>query len=264
MHQSQLWAEKVQVIGLQENMRANTLLHTASGDAERDRIRWWASFLLQVGNGETAIASDDGNEDVQLPPALCCSIADESDVIAMIDWTYGSNPFENDWRFWGKRAIVTPRHVCADYVNDLMLASLPERVVECLGADVITNDGASDLQIPEELLNKQHYGNMPAHKLKLKRGAVVMLLRNLDPSRGLSNGVRMIVLDIVRNRYLKCKLIAGSRAGNDVLIPRIKLAPPKGRLPVSWYRLQFPVKVSYCMTSECSAFEPASDTFAAQ
>ena len=88
-----------------------------------------------------------------------------------------------------------------------------------------------------------------------------MLLRNLDPSRGLSNGVLMIVLDIVRNRYLKCKLIAGSRAGNDVLIPRIKLAPPKGRLPVSWYRLQFPVKVSYCMTS---AFEPASDTSAAQ
>ena len=133
-----------------------------------------------------------------------------------------------------------------------MLASLPEREVECLGADVITNDGASDLQIPEELLNKQHYGNMPAHRLKLKRGAVVMLLRNLDPSRGLSNGVRMIVLDIVRNRYLKCKLIAGSRAGNDVLIPRIKLAPPKGRLPVSWYRLQFPVRVSYCMTSESS------------
>ena len=51
MHQSQLWAEKVQVIGLRENMRANTLLHTASGDAERDRIRWWAFVLLQVGNG---------------------------------------------------------------------------------------------------------------------------------------------------------------------------------------------------------------------
>lgn len=250
LHQSEIWQLFVQTIQLRENMRAETLLRTASDEAERARIREWVLFLLQVGNGEGVVASEDGTEDMQLPAEICRSVADETDVLSMIAWTYGDNPFENDWRFWAKRAIVTPRHVCADYVNDLMLSRSPEPEIVCLSADVITNDGASELSIPEELLNKQDYGSLPAHRLRLKRGAVVMLLRNLDPSRGLSNGVRMIVLQVVQNRYLRCKIIAGSRAGDEVLIPRIKLMPPKGRLPVSWYRLQFPVKVSYCMTGE--------------
>ena len=248
LHQWINW-DQVNVIRLEENMRAQRLLSSAVDDAERDRIRAWAAFLRAVGDGDELIAMPDDSEEVELDRRMCKGVASEADVLSMIDWIYGANPFQNDWRFWSKRAVVTPRHMCADYVNDLMLSRSPEPEIECLSADFVNDDnGQRGWEMPTDFLQKQAFGNLPPHRLRLKKGAVVMLLRNLDPSRGLSNGVRMIVEQVQRNRFLKCRIITGSREGDVVLIPRIKLSPPKSRLPVAWTRLQFPVKVSYCMT----------------
>jgi hypothetical protein len=58
-----------------------------------------------------------------------------------------------------------------------------------------------------------------------------MLLRNLNPSRGLSNGSRMQVLSMSR-KPLRCKLIEGKYAGEEVLIPRITLRCDDPRLPL--------------------------------
>jgi ATP-dependent DNA helicase PIF1 len=74
-----------------------------------------------------------------------------------------------------------------------------------------------------------------------------MLLRNMDLLQGLCNGVRMKVLEI-KTKILKCEIITGKFAGNIVIIPRIKLNPDDGALPMKMQRLQFPVKLSYCMT----------------
>ena len=92
---------------------------------------------------------------------------------------------------------------------------------------------------------------MPPHELKLKQHAVVILLRNLDRKNGLVNGTRLQVIEVRHNRYLRCIILTGSR--QDVLhprtcvIPRIKLKSSK-RLPVNWYRVQFPVKLAYAMS----------------
>ena len=52
---------------------------------------------------------------------------------------------------------------------------------------------------PVEFLNSLYLSGLPLHDIKLKAGAVVMLLRNLDPHSSLCNGTRLIITAIHAN-----------------------------------------------------------------
>ena len=54
----------------------------------------------------------------------------------------------------------------------------------------------------------------PAHKLKLKKGMVVMLLRNLNPIEGLCNGTRLLVEDVIEGRKRASSLTVGADASS--------------------------------------------------
>ena len=72
-----------------------------------------------------------------------------------------------------------------------------------------------------------------------------MLLRNLDPSNGLCNGTRMILLRI-NSRVLECRILGGD--GKTVFIPRISIEPSDGDLHIPLSRRQFPVHLAFAMT----------------
>ena len=84
---------------------------------------------------------------------------------------------------------------------------------------------------------------MPPHKLNLKDGCTVMLLMNLNSKRGLCN----VVLNIY-NSVLHCKILTGSHSEQEVLIPKLKLAPSDANFPFTLQRTQFPIRLSYSMT----------------
>src|SRR5882757_4041669 len=75
----------------------------------------------------------------------------------------------------------------------------------------------------------------------------VMLFRNIDPSNGLCNGTRMILLEI-RSKVLKCHILGGDHAGKEVFIQRINIDPSEESLPFKLYRLQFPIHLAFVMT----------------
>ena len=116
-----------------------------------------------------------------------------------------------------------------------------------LSADSIAPGDDSAANHPVGFLNSLSLSGLPLHKIKLKVGAVVMLLRNLDPRSGLCNGNRLIITAI-HAHLLEGAIITGEYIGLKTTKPRITPQPPDSRFPSTLRRRQFPVRVAIAMT----------------
>ena len=66
-----------------------------------------------------------------------------------------------------------------------------------------------------------------------------MLLRNIDPARGLCNGTRLVVVRIGSYMLQACQ--ANKPYGLLEIISRFTLSTQEGELPLTLSRKQFPV-----------------------
>lgn len=92
----------------------------------------------------------------------------------------------------------------------------------------------------------------PEHELKLKFGCPVIFLRNMDPTRGLVNGTRMLVLQINNQETgtgIKCRIFSGEhfKKEDDIttIIFHYELCD---EVPIEFTKRRFPVKVCSLMT----------------
>ena len=108
-------------------------------------------------------------------------------------------------------------------------------------------EGGKVLMYPVEYLNAINCSGFPLHKLELKKGCPIMVLRNMNPEKGICNGSRGI-LTRYRNRVLEIRLITGQHAGETVFIPRIGIIPAETQVPFEFCRRQFPVRLCFAMT----------------
>ena len=108
-----------------------------------------------------------------------------------------------------------------------------------LSADSIAPGDDSAANHPVGFLNSLSLSGLPLHKIKLKVGAVVMLLRNLDPRSGLCNGNRLIITAI-HAHLLEGAIITGEYIGLKTASKR-----PTGALS--------PTDVALFPTSPCTA-----------
>jgi len=120
-----------------------------------------------------------------------------------------------------------------------------------LSADTISKciDAPNDAEVlyHVEYLNTLNSNNFPPHRLLLKVGVPIMLLRNLNQSLGLCNGTRLIVTQLGDN-VIEAIIITGTHTGHKTYIPRINLTTRGNHWPFTLCRRQFPIKVCYSMT----------------
>jgi ATP-dependent DNA helicase PIF1 len=98
--------------------------------------------------------------------------------------------------------ILASKNIDVDEVNNAILESLSEKLHTYLSANSLTptEEGASAVTIvlmdslyPVEFLNTLQFRSIANHKLELKVGVLILLLRNLNQLIGLCNGTRLIV-----------------------------------------------------------------------
>jgi ATP-dependent DNA helicase PIF1 len=157
----------------------------------------------------------------------------------------------DDPLFFQDRAILTARNMVVDAINDYILDLIPGEEKTYLSYDSLcdSNSGVDmpdDVHTPEFLNTIVSFG-LPNHRLKLKVGVPIMLMRNINPSLGLCNGTRLIVTKMGKF-VIEGKIINGNHLGDRVFIPRFSLIPSDKRLPFRFQRRQLPLTVSFAMT----------------
>ncbi|GBO29314.1 hypothetical protein AVEN_21641-1 [Araneus ventricosus] len=106
--------------------------------------------------------------------------------------------------------------------------------------NIVSNDPQDQLAYTEEFLNILTPTGMPPHKLRLKPGAIIMLLKNLAPSKGLCNRTRLIIIQLQKN-VIVAKKISADNNNESYLIPRIPLIPSDSNTPFQFKRNNFPL-----------------------
>ena len=149
---------------------------------------------------------------------------------------------ENKNQFNG-RAIVTPKMVDVDQINQIATNLMPGEIKEYFSCDSMLKESNQNIY-PIEFLNMINVSGLPSHKLSLKKGTPIMLLRNINPNEGLCNGTRLIVKNFY-SKIIEAEIIMGHLAGKTVFIPRMPLIPSDTNLPFDLLRIQFPIKVLF-------------------
>ena len=143
---------------------------------------------------------------------------------------------------------MAPTNDVVNQINSNCLRQLPGDpiIVPSIGRTVNPDEAT---HYTSEYIDTLEASGVPPHQLSLKKGAVVMLLRNLNVDQGLCNGTRLIVEDVINMRLLRAVIASGEHKGKVVLIPKIPTQPSDlTTYGFEWERVQFPVKLTFSMT----------------
>ena len=149
--------------------------------------------------------------------------------------------------FFNGRAILSPTNEAIVKINDNLLGQLPGEELTFHGEDSGDINDAGHEEMTKDVMATMNCGGLPLSVLRLKIGAPVMLLRNLDPIHGLCNGTRMTLLR-ASTRCLEVRLNGGSFNGEKRLIYRTKLTSNETDFHFKLTRFQFPVRLAFAMT----------------
>lgn len=250
LNMSPLW-QHVKVLKLHTNMRLARPDLTREARSELSAFSQW---VQSIGNGSLPMYSkgdDDSESWISIPQDLLLSPTSDHMAAAVAN-VYDSFFLKyNDGDYLSQRAIVCPTNNVVDELNEVVFDRVPGLSKEHLSCDSISKatDNVDEVELfyPPELLNSIKINNFPRHKIPLKVGIPVMLLRNVNQSFGLCNGTRLIITHL-GERVLEGEIIAGSNKGQRVCIPGIVLNSSGCKWPFTLRRCQFPVRLCYAMT----------------
>ncbi|KAF8087311.1 hypothetical protein N665_0591s0015 [Sinapis alba] len=148
-------------------------------------LQEFSQWILDVGDGKIGDGND-GEALITIPNEFL--IFDADDPIESI------RNANREPKFFQERAILCPTNEEVNMINQHMLDKLPGEERFYLRSDSIdSSDGFSqnDQALTLDFLHKIKASGLPKHSLRLKIRCHVMLLRNIDPIKGLMNGTRL-------------------------------------------------------------------------
>ncbi len=236
-------------------------------DTERQSVIEFVEWVLALGNGTlpnlTPADYDNSIEDdwIKLPTDLLLP-SNENTLEKFITFVYGNTLSAPPPGFLMDRAILTPKNDDVTAVNEKMLALADGEEHEYLSVDTVGDEDQAmwanhhDIRpnkennaylYPPEFLHSINPSGLPPHRLRLKVGAPIIMLRNLNQAKGLCNGTRLIARKLGA-RVLETEIIFGDNADTVVMIPRIVLRTGENNLYFCFQWRQFPVRLAYAMT----------------
>jgi ATP-dependent DNA helicase PIF1 len=147
-------------------------------------------ILLRIGGGFEE-ANSDG--EIRLSDDICIPQTEEdSDLDTLIDCIFPAlNANMSNKNYIISRAILSPRNDWVDMINMKMISRFQGDEMVYHSFDSAVDDPHN--YYPSEFLNTLTPNGLPPHVLKLKIGCPVILLRNIDSTSGLCNGIRLVV-----------------------------------------------------------------------
>ncbi|XP_050919079.1 uncharacterized protein LOC127136581 [Lathyrus oleraceus] len=204
----------------------------------------FTEFLIRIGDGVEPTKPDDM---VRLPLHIAIPWEGEHSIQVLIQHIFPNLELHGwDAPYMVQRAILKPTNDDVQKLNDMIIDQFPGEEHNLLSFDEIEGDNHNLYQ--QEFLNSIAQGSFPPHILKIKKGAPLMLLRNLDPRYGLCNETRLLCHGLFMN-ILDVEILTGSNAGKRAFLPRIKIKTSASNgLPFVLSRKQFPVRLSFAIT----------------
>lgn len=195
--------------------------------------------LLSIGDGQVPVDGFTGK--INFPPHFCQFVPSKDALIDAIFPSITTN--YNDHAWLSERAILAAKNRDVDALNSVIQERIPGAIRTYTSFDTVTNpDDATNF--PIEFLNSLEIAGLPPHRLNVKVGSIVILLRNLNAPK-LCNGTRLVIHQL-KDNVVHAKILNGTFIGEEVLIPRIPMIPTD--LPFDFKRIQFPLRLAFTMT----------------
>nr|GFC22493.1 ATP-dependent DNA helicase PIF1-like [Tanacetum cinerariifolium] len=173
-------------------MRVNEYYPNGEIDNWKQDFNQW---VLSVGNRIVLAKAKDGEDEpswIQILDQFIINSLD-SPIEAIVAETYPNFiKRQHDEEYLKERAILTPMNADVDEINTYMFKKLVGKFVTYNSADEVCKASTECLDqqqlYPTEFLNTLNFSGMPPHALCLKKELSIILLRNVNPTKGLCNG----------------------------------------------------------------------------
>nr|XP_043625409.1 ATP-dependent DNA helicase PIF1-like [Erigeron canadensis] len=226
-------------------------LKLGSPQSSLTEVKAFSDWLIQIGEGTIGDNNKGGEANVQFLDDVLIKY-DGDHIKAIIDAIYPDiNDHLHEPGYFCDKAILVPTNDEVDRINDHVLSLIKAEERTYFSSDrpceTESLDAFQQSLYSPDVLNGFKISGTPNHKLLLKPSVPVMLLRNIDQSKGLCIGTRLQVVRMAPH-VIEAKIISGSNVNDVVYIPRMKITPSDKRIPFKFQRRQFPLVVCFAMT----------------
>ena len=224
-----IW-EKMKLFKLTKNLRIQN-------DLEAEEF---SKYLLQIGDGKVPTINDYFG--IKIKDQFLWPNENLNDFIESV--FDSSQMYEGNHNYFENRVILSLMNEDVDDLNEIIISkfkSSQERTY--LSYRELLPDS---MEFDEHELCTVRQNSIPQHKLKLKVGCIVILIRNLNCESGLCNGTRIRITKLT-DRLICGVIVMGKFKDKVVFIPKIYLYSDED-YPVRFKVLQFPVRLAYVLT----------------